>query len=327
MTNVKFQRLGYYHPLEMDQEQSAAAGQDAVTRSKLAGKTPIVRSIRPVDLKNAFNKGLDDFLAMPTHVFFLSLIYPVVCFGLAAAIFEHNLVPDLYPIAAGFPLIGSFAAIGIYELSRRRELGLGARWNHVFDFVHSKSLGAIVTLGLLFSVIFVAWVAAARAIFVMNLGDKEIVSLTEFAQDLLTTPQGRNVIIVGNAVGFLFAVLVFSLSVVSVPLLLDRNVGVAVAVLTSVRVVLKNPITMALWGLFVACSLLIGSLAFFCGLAIVMPVLGHSTWHLYRRVVEPDMVPRPEYCRGLEVKRYAADFPAVLFSSRNPWRRSWDQKI
>jgi len=295
MTNVKFQRLGYYHPLVMDQDQSAAAGQDVMTRSKLSRKSPIVRSIRPVDLKNAFNKGLDDFLAMPTHVLFLALIYPVVCFGLGAAILDHDLVPDLYPIAAGFPLIGSFAAIGIYELIRRRELGLGVCWNHVFEFAHSKSLRAIVTLALLFSVIFIVWVAVARAIFTVNFGDKEIVSLTEFAGELLTTSHGRNVIIVGNAVGFLFAVLVFSLSVVSVPLLLDQNVGVAVATLTSVRVVIKNPITMALWGLFVACSLLIGCLILFCGLAVVIPVLGHSTWHLYRRAVGHHMVSRAEW--------------------------------
>ena len=318
MTNVKFQRLGYYHPLVMDQDQSAAAGQDVMTRSKLSRKSPIVRSIRPVDLKNAFNKGLDDFLAMPTHIPFLALIYPVVCFGLGAATLEHDLLPYLYPIAAGFPLIGSFAAIGIYELSRRRELGLGACWNHLFDFVHSKSLPAIVALTLLFSVIFVVWVGVARAIFVMNFGDKEIVSLTEFARDLVTTPHGRNVIIVGNAVGFLFAVLVFSLSVVSVPLLLDRNVGVAVATLTSVRLIIKNPTTMALWGLFVTCSLLIGCLLLFCGLAVVMPVLGHSTWHLYRRGVEPDMAPRAEYGAALEVRRYAADLPGAVFSPRNP---------
>jgi uncharacterized membrane protein len=316
MTNVKSERLWYYHALEMDQEQSTS-GQEVTATSKQSGRSPIVRSIRPVDLRNAFNKGLDDFLAMPTHVLFLALIYPIVCFGLGAAILEHDLVLDLYPIAAGFPLIGSFAAIGIYELSRRRELGLGVCWNHVFDFVHSKSLRAIVALALLFSMIFIVWLAVARAIFAVNFGDKEIASLTEFARDL-TTPHGRNVIVVGNAVGFLFALLVFSLSVVSVPLLLDRNVGVAVATLTSVRVVIKNPITMALWGLFVACSLLIGCLAFFCGLAVVMPVLGHSTWHLYRRVVEPDMVPRTEYGPGLEVRRYASDSPGVVFSYRNP---------
>jgi uncharacterized membrane protein len=313
MTNIKFERLGYYHAFEMDQEQSTAAGQDDNAASKLTGKSLKVRSIRPAELKNVVNRGLSDFLAMPTHILFLALIYPVVCFGLGAATLEHDLVPYLYPMAAGFPLIGSFAAIGIYELSRRRELGLTAGWNHVFDFVHSRSFRAIAALALLFSVIFIVWVAVARAIFVVNFGDKDIVSLTEFARDLLTTPHGRNVIIVGNAVGFLFAVLVFSLSVVSVPLLLDRNVGVAVATLTSVRVVIENPITMALWGLLIACSLLIGCLAFFCGLAVVMPVLGHSTWHLYRKVVEPDMVTqdRARQYRGISLISNAGDTPPI----------------
>jgi uncharacterized membrane protein len=133
---------------------------------------------------------------------------------------------------------------------------------------------------------------------------------------ILSTRAGHNVIFEGNIVGFLFALLAFSLAVVSFPLLLDRNVGVAVADLTSVRTVFTKPITMALWGLIVACSLLIGFIAFFVGLALVMPVLGHSTWHLYRKVIARDLSPRPKYQPEPEVRRYAADFPAVLFSPR-----------
>jgi uncharacterized membrane protein len=110
-------------------------------------------------------------------------------------------------------------------------------------------------------------------------------SLDEFARQILTTPAGRQLIIVGNGVGFLFAVVVLVISVVSFPMLVDRNVGAAIAVRTSVRAVLENPVTMAMWGLFVAGTLVIGSLPFFFGLAVVFPVLGHSTWHLYRRVV------------------------------------------
>jgi uncharacterized membrane protein len=253
---------------------------------------------------------------MPTHVVFISLIYPIFAVVLGAVTLENNFAPDLYPFAAGFPLIGPFAAIGLYELSRRRELGLDTSWKHAFDVVYSKSLGAIVTLGLLLSVILIVWLAIARAIYIANFGYEEITSLTAFAHDLLTTRQGHNVIVVGNVVGFLFALLAFSLTVVSFPLLLDRNVGVVAAALTSMRVVLKNPVTMALWGLIVACSLLVGFLAFLFGLALVMPVLGHSTWHLYRKVVEPDLSPRPKYEPRPEVRRYAADFPAVLFSSR-----------
>jgi uncharacterized membrane protein len=289
---------------------------DVITASEPTGELPMVRSIGPVDLKDALVNGLDDFWAMPTHVVFISLIYPIFGVVLGAVTLGTNFAPDLYPLAAGFPLIGPFAAIGLYELSRRRELGLDTSWKHAFDFIYSKSLGAIVTLGLLLSVIFIVWVAIARAIYIANFGYEEITSLTTFARDVLTTEEGHNLIVVGNIVGFLFALLAFSLTVVSFPLLLDRNVGVVAAALTSVRVVLKNPATMALWGLIIACSLLVGFLAFVFGLALVMSVLGHSTWHLYRKVVEPDGSPRPKYEPRPEVRRYAADFPAVLFSSR-----------
>ena len=294
------------------------AAEDAITASEPTGELPLVRSIRAGELKDVLAKGLDDFWAMPTHVVFISLIYPVVGFVLGVATLGHNPASDLYPLAAGFPLIGPFAAIGLYELSRRRELGLDTSWKHAFDVVYSKSLGSIVILSLLLTLIFILWLAVARAVYVANFGHQEVTSLTTFARDILITPRGHNVIVEGNAIGLLFAVLAFSLSVVSFPLLLDRNVGAAAAALTSVRVVLRNPITMALWGLIVACSLAAGFLAFFFGLALVMPVLGHSTWHLYRKVVEPDLSPRPQYHPRPEVRRYAADFPAVLFSPRHP---------
>jgi uncharacterized membrane protein len=291
--------------------------QDVIGAADASAELPVVRSIGLADLKDALVKGLDDFWAMPTHIVFVSLMYPVVCLVLGSMTLGHDLVPDLYPLAAGFAIVGPFAAIGLYELSRRRELGLDTAWKHAFDVVYSKSLRAIVALGLLLSVIFVIWVAVARAIYVANFGYEHVTSLTAFASEILTTPQGHNVIVVGSGVGFLFAALAFSVSVVSFPLLLDRNVGVTAAAVTSAKVVLRNPKTMAVWGLVVACSLAIGFLAFFFGLALVVPVLGHSTWHLYRRVVERDLSPRPQYQRRPQVKRYAAHFPAVLFSSHS----------
>src|SRR5262249_37451426 len=139
-------------------------------------------------------------------------------------------------------------------------------------------------------------------------------SISQFINDVLTTPAGWNLIIVGNVVGFLFAVLVLMISVVSFPLLLDRDVGAAVAMVTSVRAVLTNPVTMAVWGLIVAALLLLGSLPFFLGLTVVLPVLGHATWHLYRRVVDPDMSPQPEYRLRPKTRRSAADFPSALFT-------------
>jgi uncharacterized membrane protein len=251
---------------------------------------------------------------MPTHVVFLCLIYPVAGLALGWATVGFDVVPLLYPLAAGFALIGPFAAIGLYELSRRRELGLDTSWRHAFDIVHSPSLPAIVALGMLLLAIFAVWLAVAQAIYVANFGeDEQRMTVTVFIAQVLTTPQGHNLIIVGNAVGFLFAVLAFSLSVISFPLLLDRNVGAAVAIVTSFKVILNNPVAMGLWGLIVALALVAGFLPFFVGLAIVMPVLGHSTWHLYRKVVEPDANPRPEYHRRSRGRRYAADFPVALF--------------
>ncbi|MFM9848082.1 MAG: DUF2189 domain-containing protein [Hyphomicrobiaceae bacterium] len=274
---------------------------------------PEVRSIRPSDLKDALAKGLEDFWAMPTHVIFLSLIYPVTGIAIGRAIIGYDIIPLLYPLATGFALLGPFAAIGLYELSRRRELGLDTSWTHAFDVRHSPSFRAILVVGFLLVAIFGIWLAMAHAIYVTNFGYREPVALLEFARSVLTTPEGHSLIVVGNAVGFLFAVLAFSLTVVSFPLLLDRNVGAAVAITTSVRAVLLNPTTMALWGLIVAFGLVIGSLPFFLGLAFVMPVLGHATWHLYRKVVVPDLSPRPEYHPQPKALRDPADFPASLF--------------
>jgi uncharacterized membrane protein len=287
---------------------------DVILPTQPARGLPVVRSIGLGDLRYALAKGLGDFRAMPTHVIFLSLIYPIAGLAIWRATLGYEVVPLLYPLAAGFALIGPFAAIGLYELSRRRELGLDTSWKHAFDIIHSPSVWAIAGLGLFLLAIFGVWLAVANGIYVANFGYRQPTTLAEFASMILDTPQGHNLIVVGNVVGALFAVLAFALSVVSFPLLLDRNVGVAVAMATSARAILKNPLTMALWGLIVAAGLAIGSLPFFFGLAVVMPVLGHATWHLYRRVVEPDSSPRPEYQPQPKGRRYAADFPSSLFA-------------
>jgi uncharacterized membrane protein len=131
---------------------------------------------------------------------------------------------------------------------------------------------------------------------------------------VLTTNEGLVFLAIGNAVGAALSLVLFSLTVVSFPLLLDRDVGAAVALLTSIRAVAENPLVMAAWGLIVAVLLALGSLPFFLGLTVVLPVLGHATWHLYRKVVEPKSSPRPDF-RKERPRRSAADFPANLF----PW--------
>ena len=297
------------------------ANTDIILPTGATRELPAVRSIGVRDLRDALAMGLQDFWAMPTHVIFLGLIYPVIGLVLFRAMFGYDLIPLLYPLAAGFPLVGPLAAIGLYELSRRRELGLDTSWKHAVDIVHSPSLQSIAALGFLLLVLVGVWLAVAQAIYEANFGSDEPLKLMDFVQRVLTTPEGYKLIIVGNAVGFLFAALAFCLSVVSFPLLLDRNVGVSVAIATSIRAVLHNPVAMTLWAVFVAGLLVIGSLPFFLGLAIVVPVLGHSTWHLYRKLIEPDSSPRPEYQPKPRGRHYGADFPVALFMPTSPAER------
>jgi uncharacterized membrane protein len=289
---------------------------DTTAGSDASQALPIVRKIRITDLKDALAKGIEDFWAVPTHAIFLSIIYPVAALVLAQLTL-NNLVHLFFPLAAGFALIGPVAALGLYELSRRRELGLELSWTHAFGVRHSASIGGILALGVFLAVIFLAWVAVSEAIYIAIFGYAPPDSIPNFLRQVFTTPEGWTLIVVGNGVGFLFAALVLMMYVVSFPLLLDRDVGAAVAILTSVRVVLKNPVTMATWGLIVAGLLLIGSLPLFIGLAVVMPVLGHSTWHLYRKVVEPNANPRHEEPIARQRRRYAAQFPAALFTGED----------
>lgn len=286
-----------------------------------AGEAPArvtVNRIGIADLKDALRRGLDDFAAMPTHAMFLAAIYPILGLLLARLAFGYSVLPLLYPLAAGFALVGPLAALGLYELSRRREAGLPASAAHTLDVVQSSSIGAIVALGLLLLGIFVLWIAFANAIYIADFGYAPPASITGFLRDVLTTRAGWHLIVVGNGVGFLLAVVALAVSVVSFPLLLDRDVGAAVALSTSLRVVAKNPLTMAAWGAIVAGLLLIGSLPLLLGLTVVVPVLGHATWHLYRKAVSSDDSPHPTPHEPPQERRYAADFPAVLF----PWARS-----
>lgn len=278
---------------------------------------PIVRRIAPSDLFHALARGIDDFVAMPSHAVFLCVVYPLLGLIMIAATLGNEMLPLAFPIAAGFALVGPLAAIGLYELSRRREAGLDSSSSHAFDVLHSPSLGAIVALGFVLMAIFVLWLACAEAIYIACFGYSPPASIGQFVNDVLFTGAGWTLIVVGTGVGFLFAVAALSMGAISFPLLLDRDVGAAVALMTSIRVVAANPLTMALWGFIVAALLVIGSIPFFLGLTVVMPVLGHATWHLYRRAVEPDPNPHPDYQPRARHRRPAADFPAALFPTRD----------
>ncbi len=246
---------------------------------------PEVRDIGAADVIDALSKGFADFNANPTHYIFLCIIYPILMILLARLFAGHEVLPYLFPIIAGSTLLGPLAACGMYEMSRRREMGLEVSWLNCFDVIRSKSIFAITTLGVVLGAIFVVWLIIAQVIYLYFFGNAVPESIPIFIAQILTTSPGWALIIVGCGVGLFFSVLVLTISVVSFPLLLDRHVDVATAILTSTRAVRTNPKSMAIWGLIVAIFLFIGAIPLFVGLAVVMPVLGHATWHLYRKTV------------------------------------------
>jgi uncharacterized membrane protein len=278
---------------------------------------PAVRKIRLNDLADALARGWDDFSAMPSHAIFLCLIYPLVGLFLIGLAFGYSVLPLLFPLAAGFALIGPVAAIGLYELSRRREAGLDTDWTHAFDVLRSSSLPAIMALGLLLMGIFLAWLGSAQALYQSLFGYLPPTSYVDFIKDVFTTSAGWKLIVWGNLIGFCFAVWALVISVVSFPLLVDRDAGAAAAITTSVRAVAANPGTMAAWGFIVAALLFLGSLPAFMGLAVVIPVLGHATWHLYRELIDDDSIPRVGFRQPPEGRHHVADFPVSLFTRRN----------
>ncbi|MBU8542841.1 DUF2189 domain-containing protein [Roseomonas sp. ROY-5-3] len=248
------------------------------------------RRIGLPDLATALGRGWADFLAAPTQLMFLCVLYPLI--GLVAATLAagDEVMHLFYPMATGFALVGPIAALGLYEISRRREAGLTARWSDVFTVLRAPSLPAILLLGLVLVGLFLGWIWAAHAIHAATLGtlplDPSGTGPRAFLGQIFGTAEGRRMLLLGHVVGFGFAAVVLALTVVSFPMLLDRpRAGLGEAIGMSLRAVAMNPVPMAAWGLIVAVLLLLGSLPLFIGLAVALPVLGHATWHLYRLVV------------------------------------------
>jgi len=281
------------NPIEwgIDQLRHAAAGFEAAGRAlehvpaTLHSPQPRVRRVSLTDLRDALARGAADFGACRSDVVFLCAFYPIAGLLLGRMVFGAQLLPLLFPLVAGFALLGPFAAVGLLEMSRRREYGEEVTWATAFRVVRAPSFAAIVMLGLLLLAIFLLWMGAAALIYRVTLGPALPASFAAFFHDVLATPRGWAMIGVGIGVGFLFAVLVLTISVVSFALLLDRDTGLDTAIATSIRVVTENPRTMAAWAVVIAVGLVIGSLPLLLGLVVVFPILGHATWHLYRTAV------------------------------------------
>ena len=249
-----------------------------------------VRTITGADLRGALREGWLDFLDRRGDLIIVGLIYPIIGFAAAAVALGGALIPLFFPIAAGIGLLGPVAALGFYELARRREEGLDTRWNHFFDFAKRPAWESIIAMSGILFVIFFAWLAAAWILYAVFIGAAPE-TVGEFVRALFTPRGFWGVIVLGNLVGFAFAALVLAVSVVSMPMLVDSEVSARTALSTSVRAVMANKAVMLRWGIIVALLLVLGSLPAFIGLAFVLPWLGYATWHLYTRLVDRSAIP------------------------------------
>ncbi|MCZ4347476.1 DUF2189 domain-containing protein [Devosia neptuniae] len=247
---------------------------------------PVIRRISIADLGDALRLGLADFWDKPSHYAMLAIIYPIVGIVLTVWMNGYHTWPLLYPLVGGFALIGPFAALGLYEISRRREQGLDASWGHAFDVLKSPAIGSIAAVGVMLLVLFTLWLTAAQALYESLFGASTPQTLDGLLAQIFTEPGGTTLLIVGTMLGALFALATLCTSVIAFPLMLDRDVGAFVAVETSFRAVLKNPLPMLAWGALVGAGLFIGTIPLFVGLAIIIPIFGHATWHLYRKLID-----------------------------------------
>lgn len=244
-----------------------------------------VRAIAISDVFDALGRGSADFWRHPSHYLFIALIYPVVGIVLAVWSAGGATFPLLYPLATGFALLGPLAAIGLYELSRRRERGEDDSPRHALEVIRHPAIGSMIVVGLYLTFVFLLWIAAANAIYAAHypLGGPD--TLMALLTETFRTPRGWSLLLWGNLVGFAFALLVLATTAIAFPLLVDRGGSAGHAMATSIRAFRANPIQMLMWGALVAVILFVASLPLFVGLAVALPILGHATWHLYRKMV------------------------------------------
>lgn len=247
---------------------------------------PVVRPISVADVVEALGRGMRDFQAAPSYGLMFGALYAAGGILIVGSVMALGVSYLAYPLAAGFALLGPFVAVGLYEVSRKREAGRLPTMREVWSAMRSRSeIGwmAFVTL-----FIFILWMYQARLLVALFLGlNASFPTLRDFITVVLTTNEGLLFLLVGNLIGSVLSLILFSLTVVSFPLLLDRDVDFVTAMITSVRAVATSPVPMIGWAIVVVVLLIMSVLPFFLGLLVTLPVLGHTTWHLYRRVVAP----------------------------------------
>lgn len=264
------------------------AGEVATHLGSNAHAEPKIQTIGMNDVRAALSLGWQDVLHFRSDVLALVVIYPMIGFALAFLAFEQALLPMLFPMAAGFALLGPVASIGMYEISRQNEENGTASWGSALAALRSRVVGPVMMLGLFMLGWFMLWMAAAFAIFSATLGPAMPTGTLTFLSDVFTTSAGWMMIVFGMGVGAFFAVIVLFVSAIGFPMLIDRPVGLPIAVATSIKAVRQNLRPMLAWGMIVSALLAIATIPVFLGLILVLPWLGHATWHLYRMVISYD---------------------------------------
>ena len=257
-----------------------------MTASVSGRSDPVVRRITTADIAEALTQGLRDFQAQPLFGLVFGLIYVLGGISIVLCVTAFGMIYLAYPLAAGFALIGPFVAIGLYEVSRRRELGQPISYGAIWRTVTSR--GEIAWMAFVAVFFFVIWMYQVRLLIALLLGlNASFSSFKEFMTVVLTTNEGLLFLTIGNLDGAALSLILFSLTVVSFPLLLERDVDFVTAMITSVRAVVTSPGPMIGWAAVITVLLIVSALPYFLGLLVTVPVLGHATWHLYRRIVAP----------------------------------------
>ncbi|MCM0000208.1 MAG: DUF2189 domain-containing protein [Erythrobacter sp.] len=244
---------------------------------------PQVRSdLGWADLRAALVAGWRDFLAMPRFGLFFGGVYVLAGLAIGWATISGGNPSWLIPAIAGFPLVAPFVAVGLYEASRRRSAGQPLTWRAVLGALKGHGDDQILSMGVIVFVAFAFWMMVAHAIFAIFVGES---GMGRDPLAALVTPEGLAMLAVGSAVGGAMAFAFYAMTVVSLPLLVDRKHDFLTAIITSLAVVRRNFAVMLGWASIIAVVLLGAMLPAFLGLMAALPVLGHATWHLYVRAV------------------------------------------
>ena len=232
------------------------------------------------------DQGIRDFRAAPQYGLFFGAFYAVAGWLMIGLAYYLEFPYLVYPLGTGFALFAPFAATGLYDVSRRLEQGEPLNWNAVLGSIKAVSGRELAWMAVVTVFTVIIWLDIAAFLFFAFMGFGGGMS-DNLINEILTTSRGWVFLAIGNIVGAILAALVFSYSAVSFPMLYDRNVDFVTAMVTSVKAVLKNPWPMAIWAIIIAVHLALSLVSLFAGLVIVLPILGHTTWHIYRKVVGP----------------------------------------